>query len=300
MAAITLLQTAVALAGAPGPDADMSVKSPAISMPTKTTATTMENSRTTTEIAATQDTPRAPTVTVADKPQSEQAGLPPMGFTIDYKLRYAAFSAELTLSLREQLNTQEPGNESDKEAGQNDYLITATTRARGLAKLFMRNELHEQASFRFVDDRLMSKHYALNSGKKSGEDSGEVSFDWEQMTADSMYEGTRKTLSLETDVYDRMTADIVVITDLRNGRQPRKLRIAEKNQLRDYVFIYEGEERIATPAGEFDTVRYLRQRSGSSRSTLVWYARDAGYLPVRMEQRKNGKTAVTSEAQTIK
>ena len=29
---------------------------------------------------------------------------------------------------------------------------------------------------------------------------------------------------------------------------------------------------------------------------MIWYAPEAGYLPVRMEQLKRGKTAATSEA----
>ena len=99
--------------------------------------------------------------------------------------------------------------------------------------------------------------------------------------------------------YDRLSADIVVIMDLRNGRPPRTLYIAEKNTTREYTFTPRGEATVETPAGTFETVLYLRQRDGSSRSTLIWYARNADFLPVRMEQLKDGKSTVTSVATSI-
>lgn len=256
IALATGLLSAVGLAGAPGPDGPRTIESAAIPVELPTTA---------------------------------NEGLPLNEFTIKYRLRYAAFSAELTLGLRRL-------HEADAA---NLFEATATTRARGMAKLFVRDDLYERARFSLVAGRILPRHYVLDSGKKAGEDSGEVSFDWEQMTADSLYEGKRSELTLDADVYDRISADIVVITDLRQGRQPRNLRIAEKNQLREYVFTYQGEERVTTTAGEFDAVRYLRQRIGSSRSTMIWYARDADYLPVRMEQLKKGKTVVTSEATMV-
>lgn len=267
--ATVLLLPVSAAAGAPGPEEqEQTVISPAVELETGTAI----------ETAAT-----AADEIAVDVPE----GLQPQAFAIDYRLRYGALSATLKLRLQQ-------GEGSD------NFRISATTRARGLARLFMSGEPFEQAKFSYTNDRVVSQTYRLESGKKSGEDNGSITFDWKNMIAASVYEGTAADLALpDSDIYDRISADVVVIMDLRNGRQPRNMRVAEKNQLRDYGFTFEGEATIETPAGTFDTVRYLRQRSGSSRSTRIWYASDKGFLPVRMEQLKNGKTAVTSEAKSV-
>ncbi len=207
------------------------------------------------------------------------------GFVIDYKVRFMAFGGDVTLSLQ--------------QTAANSYRVSAVTKARGLTKLLMGNELFEQAEFGYADNRIVPLRYQLDSGKKSGEDTGEIAFDWYTNTAASIHEGDAATLELGPDIYDRLSADIVVIMDLSNGRAPRTLSIAEKNTIREYTFTPQGDETIETPAGTFDTVRYLRHREGSSRSTLIWYARNAGYLPVRIEQLKDGKTAVTSVAKSV-
>ena len=263
--ALAILPAAVT-AGAPGPDAGPAGHLPAPAI-----------------MAAQSATAVAEPAAVA-APAS--AMLQPGRFAIDYQLRYGALSATLKLRL-EQIDAN--GN----------YRISATTKGRGLARLFMSHELLEYSEFSFEDGLVVSRDYQLDSGKKSGEDTGSILFDWQKLSADSVYEGDVAELQLGDDVYDRISADVVVIMDLRNGRQPRDMRVAEKNQLRDHTFTFEGEERIATPAGEFDAVRYLRQRTGSSRATRIWYARDTGYLPVQMEQLKDGKTTVTSKAKFV-
>ena len=159
--------------------------------------------------------------------------------------------------------------------------------------------MREEARFTSDGERLYSTSYVVEGGSKSSDDDSDIRFDWDSGSAASIYEEEAATLPLEGEVYDRISADIVIINDLRNGLEPRSLRIAEKNEVRDYEFTFQGKETVEVPAGTFDTVKYLRQRIGSSRSTLIWYAPAADYLPVRMEQLKRGDPVATSVATTI-
>jgi hypothetical protein len=43
-----------------------------------------------------------------------------------------------------------------------------------------------------------------------------------------------------------------------------------------------GRERLATPAGEFDTVKLIRRNEGSREVAEIWLAVDRSYLPVRI------------------
>ncbi len=242
--------------------------------------------------ATSQETPAAaapaeaaPTVT-AEAAAAAVTDLPPAPFSITYKVSWMLLSGDVTLTLAE-------------NAAPGSYKLTAATQARGLARLGAPDPSVEEAYFVLADNAMLSQSYELIDGSESGENDTEIRFDWDAGVAASRYEQEEANLTLSDNVYDRITADIVIIGDLRNGREPRTLRIAEKNQIRDYTFTPQGREQVKVPAGTFDTVKYLRQRPGSSRSTMIWYAPEIGYLPVRMEQLKRGKTNVTSVATDI-
>jgi len=206
----------------------------------------------------------------------------PIGFVLNYDVKYAAFGGDVTLELL-------PGDTP------NEYSISATTRPRGLAKMFAPKQSTETAEFTFVDGQVVSHRYTLEDGTPSEEKDSKVNFDWDTGSAYSVYEQEIAELPLGPDVYDRISADVVVMLDQRNGKPPRTLYIVEKNQIREYTFEYQGEERIDLPQGPVDTVKYLRQRTGSSRSVMIWYAPELEFLPVRMEQLKRGKTQITFE-----
>ena len=216
---------------------------------------------------------------------SESAWLQPEPFVVTYRLKLMGLSADFTLEL--------------ERADDSRYVVRATTQTRGIAKLIRGGAMREEARFSSDGERLYSNSYVVEGGSKSSDDDSDIRFDWDAGTAASIYEEEPATLLLEGDVYDRISADIVIINDLRNGLEPRDLRIAEKNEVRDYEFTFQGKETVEVPAGKFDTIKYLRQRIGSSRSTLIWYAPDAGYLPVRMQQLKRGDPVATSVATRI-
>jgi hypothetical protein len=57
----------------------------------------------------------------------------------------------------------------------------------------------------------------------------------------------------------------------------------------EYVYTDNGTATIATAAGMFDARVLTQQRSGSSRATWLWVAPQLKFLPVRIEQRRDGE-----------
>ena len=161
-------------AGSPGDVNDSAVVSPAIAIeisPTPDLETPAPQEGT--EPVATVD-PEPPTPTIPN-------------FSIDYKVSYLAFGGTLTFNFQ-------------RSADDDTYRVSAATKARGITKLLMGNDPFEQADFSYANDRIIPLRYQLESGKKSGEDSGEITFDWETNTANSIYEGDPATLELGPDI----------------------------------------------------------------------------------------------------
>ena len=210
----------------------------------------------------------------------------PNGFVASYSMRYGAFKGEVYMELT-----------SQDAAG--EYLFRIESRARGLFKLIQPGTATEESRFLVENGAITPLEYHLDGGRKSTHDNSDVVFDWQELIAYSTYEDESTTLQLIPDVRDRLSTDIFLMMQLAAGITPAEFKIAEKNAIRNYEFNMLGEEKIATPAGEFQTVKYLRHRVGSSRSTRIWYAIDKNYLPVRIEQLKRGKISIVSVAESI-
>lgn len=274
MLAVGLCWQATATAGAPGDDFE------AVTAEASAVSEALSEALSPDVKPATSPAVNAVAEPTANTPAAKATELG--SFAINYVVKFAAFSADVTLQLT-------PGDTPGS------YLVSNETRPRGLARMLTKGG-REESVFNYANGRIVPLSYALDDSSDSNDNDTTVRFDWDSGTAYSLYEQTETQLPLDDDVYDRISSDVVAILDLRSGRDPRPHSIAEKNQIRPYEFTYQGEESIETPAGTFRAVKYLRQRIGSSRSVMIWYVPEAGYLPLHIEQLKRGKPQGTSSA----
>jgi hypothetical protein len=208
------------------------------------------------------------------------------GFKGEYEVRYLAFTADLKLSLQ-QLN----------DGG--EYRYEVVTKARGVAKLVRSGTGIERSFFRLTADGLRPQSYHLDDGTEKLENDADIEFDWDNNIAHSVFVGEPMQIELRPGVLDRLTGDVAAIYALRSGTAPSRQEITDGESIDIIEFTPQGRETITVPAGKFETVKYLRQRPGSSRAAMIWYAVDAGYLPAKIEHLKRGKTNITMVAMQL-
>ena len=68
--------------------------------------------------------------------------------------------------------------------------------------------------------------------------------------------------------------------------EPRNFTMIEDDRIKTYTMQVKGREVVKTPAGELDAIRVERVKD-ASKTTIFWVAPELGYIPVRVEQRKN-------------
>ena len=209
------------------------------------------------------------------------------GFHAEYEASYAGLKAEAIMELR--------------AAGPpNEYVYEVVTRALGLASFIRPGTGIETSRISFTESGFAPISYQLDDGTEELENDTDIQFDWETGIAHSVYKGVAKDIDITAGMLDRLTADIAAIHALRNNRQPTSYEITDRNSIRLYEFTPQGEETISVPAGEFQTIKYLRQRPGSSRATLIWFAPEADCLPVKIVQLKRGETKIVMVATLLK
>jgi hypothetical protein len=172
--------------------------------------------------------------------------------------------------------------------------LRSVSKARGLSGLLKRDPIVEYTRFEEIDGKFLpvEYHYLFNnSGSKRN---AWVIFDRENLIAKSLYKTETVELDIRANHVDRLLEQLIFRTDIMAGRVADKYATVERNTLREAVYEKLGTETIGTKAGSFETVKYRRQRIGSSRSVIIWFAPELEYLPVQMRHFNGDKATGTA------
>lgn len=77
------------------------------------------------------------------------------------------------------------------------------------------------------------------------------------------------------------------------------LKVQDENEVDSYTFIYKGEQTLELPIGSVETLLVVRVRSTSTRETAIWFDKNNNYLPVKIQQTKDGEIQATLVANAI-
>jgi len=128
----------------------------------------------------------------------------------------------------------------------------------------------------------------------------ELNYNWQTHKVTGTYEGTQVDLPLTPRVQDDGSVQLGLMVELLAGRTPPSVQLIDKNSVREYEFSRDGEATIKTSMGEVHTVVFKSQKKNSPRITRFWCAADHGYIPMRVQQKKDDDVQWTLEIQSLK
>ena len=140
---------------------------------------------------------------------------------------------------------------------------------------------------------------SFKSGGGNADKSIELRYDWQAQKVTGMYESTKVDLPLTPDVQDDGSVQLDLIVELLAGRTPPTVQLIDKNSVREYQFSRDGEATITTAIGEVHTVIFKSQKKNSPRITRFWCAPDRGYIPLRVQQKRDDDIQWTLEIQSL-
>ena len=190
-----------------------------------------------------------------------QPARPPAHVEIEYQLmRNGSAVAEITERL---------------EQGNGTYQLTETWKGRGIYALLGRAKRTSEGTLGVDGPRPREF-----TDERSGRDTQRVWFDWNAKTITRRYKGPPRTEPLLPDTQDRLSFLYALAFKSKQGG-PISMYIADGRGLSHHVYQLNGRERLATAAGEFNTVKLLRRNEGSGEVSEVWLAAERN-LPVRI------------------
>ncbi len=151
--------------------------------------------------------------------------------------------------------------------------------------------------------RVAPHHYRLDDGTPEHRDDVELSYDRTHGRVTGRARGTAFELPLEPGTQDAMSIRLAVSVDLLAGRDPADYPMIDGSELKHFVYRRVGHERIHTALGQLDTVVYTSERRGAGprdRTWRYWYAPALDWLPVRIEQREDGRARFEFELRSLK
>ncbi|CAN7650908.1 DUF3108 domain-containing protein [Pseudomonas solani] len=152
--------------------------------------------------------------------------------------------------------------------------------------------LTETSVFRLENNAFLPQTYRFNRSGLGKSKQIELDFDWSQKQVIGSDRGDQVRVPLNRGLVDKSTYQLVLQHDVAAGKKSMSYQVIDGDEVETYDFRVLGEEKVETKAGTVDAIKVERVRdpTQSNRKTTLWFAKDWGYLLVRLNQvEKDGK-----------
>ncbi|WP_057831794.1 DUF3108 domain-containing protein [Colwellia sp. TT2012] len=116
-------------------------------------------------------------------------------------------------------------------------------------------------------------------------------YDLAQKTATDIKNNKVITLEFTEGLLDKLSYHLQNRLDLINNPAQKKFVypvISTRGSVKDYQYIYDGDEELILPFGLVKTIRLKREIVEKKRITYVWFAPELNFLMVKLYQVKDG------------
>jgi len=191
----------------------------------------------------------------------------------EYKVRISVVTGELNTELRRT---------------DNGYVATHVVKPTGLSRIITNGEIFVTSEFALVADgvRPLTYHGIDTIGD---EPEANITFDWSTNTASGTVDQVPVEFHLDGLAHDAVSIQYQLMYDLLNQRPNDTYVLFDVEKMQVAHIRQAGKKTVKTKVGEFDVVGIQHQREGSSRVMTLWCAPKLDYLPVVIEQHRNGK-----------
>lgn len=176
-----------------------------------------------------------------------------------------------------------------REGGADCYRYESLTKPVGLVRMFY-GKPRETSDFCVGDGRIVPRRFAFLNPKDE-----EASFSLEFDTdAGKVRDGRGAVRDIPPNAQDRFAIQqavrLWVLAHLQaEPGETVEFAMVDEHRVKNYRFAITGHEQVEVPAGRFNAL-LVQRVDNPNRSTKFWLAPERDYMPVMVEQSKNGAT----------
>ena len=188
--------------------------------------------------------------------------VPPERITLTYELKRNSLVVDVSETLEHDGRT---------------YVITSEGKGRGILALF--GILKRTSRGRITPQGLRPDEFR---DERPGGWTVSAKFDWDARSVTQEKNGKSETLKMPATAQDPLSLAYSFAFVPPKGKEYDVMR-ADGRGLTPFRFTVVGTEKLATPAGEMQTLHIAKLRDGpEDKSTDIWFAAERDFLPVRV------------------
>lgn len=169
------------------------------------------------------------------------------------------------------------------------YQVMSIVKPKGIARLISRGSIEEHSIFSVLDGLVQPSQYSSSDTLAKEGQTVSMHFDWASDVLTGHMGGQPIELSLASGAIDRASLQYALMVDLMHGRVRHEYILQEPDDIKRLEITLEGEKVVEVPYGRLKAIGITHSANSSSRKTTLWCAPSLGYLPVIIEQYKDGK-----------
>ena len=172
------------------------------------------------------------------------------------------------------------------------YMANSVIEPTGFSRIVARGAIQESSFFLTDKAGVQPAQYRSIDTLSSDNQVVFLSFDWREMSVHGTVNDVEFQSSLDGRVHDRVSIQYELMLDLLQGETSTRYSLLDGDELKILQVKNIGQREVKTPYGKFDATGIQHNKENSSRITTLWCARELGYLPVVIEQHRDGKLRV--------
>lgn len=145
---------------------------------------------------------------------------------------------------------------------------------------FRMNSSKENSS----SSRIESLDHSYNFKFLTNRKSNSFNVDWDNKVVHATNQNGSSTYPAQIGMLDMLDLELQVREDIKHKRLQPSYLLADDKGVSKISFVNEGEEKVSTDAGTYDTVRVRLVQENQKRKTYFWLAPKLDYLPVQVRQ----------------
>ena len=195
-------------------------------------------------------------------------------YEAEYKVKFSIFGGRLTTRLIEE---------------DQGFRATHTLDTTGMSRMIASGAIEEYSRFRADDSGLVPEQFVTSDDITRDKTSANLQFDWREGLVEGEVNNAPFSMSVLPNTQDRVSIQYQLIQDMLRGVQTDQYQMFDIDEIKILEIENIGTRTIKTDIGRFDAVGIRHQSEGSSRTTTFWLVEELGFIPVLIEQHRNGK-----------
>ena len=178
------------------------------------------------------------------------------------------------------------------------WVYRSRSEPRGLGRMFSERPVSESV-LEVTPEGVRPLSYTADDGTASTKRDADIQYDWQNKRITGVNEDAKVDMPIPPDIQDDLSVQIALMVALMRGHSADKFSLLSGATVREYHYTRDGEETLSTPLGTVATIIYRSEKQYSPRVTRFWCAPSLGYIPLKVEQKRDKDIEWTMQVQSV-